>query len=299
MNRRFHRVCVLKGGISTERDVSLRSGAAVARGLRACGYEVVEMDVTSANEVLIPDGCDVVFVALHGTFGEDGGVQRILRERGIPFTGSSEESCRLAFDKTETRRRLIEVGLPVPPGLTLNTRPSSPPLPLPIFVKPARQGSSIGCHAVRAMDELESAFADAAQYGGDVVVEAFIEGRELTVGIVDSQALPVVEIVAPGGIYDYRAKYTSGVSTYLVPAPLSEAQSASLQACALRVFAALDAAGLGRVDFRLAANGRAYVLELNSIPGFTETSLLPKAAAAAGISFPELCDRILNSASVR
>jgi D-alanine-D-alanine ligase len=299
VKRRFERVCVLKGGVSAERDVSLRSGAAIAQGLRARGYAVIEMDLVTADDVPLPEGVDVVFIALHGAFGEDGGVQRILRERRIPFTGSSAESCRAAFDKTESRRRFEQAGVPVPPGLTLYAPTQAPPLPLPIFVKPARQGSSIGSQAVREVSEWPSAFAKAAQYGGDVIVEKWIEGRELTVGIVNGEALPIVEIRAPGGFYDYGAKYTPGASEYLIPAPLPATLASAVQACARRVFETMDAAGFGRVDFRLAQDGRWYALELNSIPGFTETSLLPKAAAAAGIPFPELCERILNSADIR
>lgn len=287
------------GGTSSERNVSLRSGAAVARGLRAAGYTATEVDVVTENSLPIPPGTEAVFVALHGTFGEDGGAQALLRAMGLPYTGSGPESCRLAFDKTLTRAALARAGLPVPEGLTLQSDPGASPLPLPVVVKPAREGSSIGCRLVKRADEWSPAFAAAAQHGGDVVVERFIAGRELTVGIVAGEALPVVEIIPPGEIFDYEAKYTAGMTRYAVPAPLPSATSAGLQACALQVFVTLGAADFGRVDFRLAEDGRWYALELNSIPGFTETSLLPKAAAAAGLSFPELCDRILNLAAVR
>lgn len=299
MSKRFQKVAVLMGGTSSERNVSLRSGAAVARGLRVAGYTATEVDVVAEDSLPIPPDTEAVFVALHGTFGEDGGAQTLLRAMGLPYTGSGPESCRLAFDKTLTRAALARAGVPVPEGLTLQSDPGASPLPLPVVVKPAREGSSIGCRLVKRTDEWAAAFAAAAQHGGDVVVERFIAGRELTVGIVAGEALPVVEIIPPGEIFDYEAKYTAGVTRYAAPAPLPPATAAGLQACALRVFETLGAADFGRVDFRMDGDGRWYALELNSIPGFTETSLLPKAAAAAGFSFPELCDRILNLAAVR
>ncbi len=299
MKRKFSRVAVLMGGTSAEREVSLRSGAAVARGLRAAGYDAVEVDVRETSDLPIPAGIEAVFVAMHGAFGEDGGVQTLLRERGLPYTGSGPESCERAFDKSRARAALAAAGVPIPKGVALRADPGACPLPLPVFVKPARQGSSIGCHRVDAPDQWAAAFADAARHGGDVVVEAYVPGRELTVGILAGAALPIVEIVAPGGCYGYQEKYTPGLTQYLVPAPLPADVATAIQRDAERVFAALDAATFGRVDFRLAPEGRWYVLELNSIPGFTETSLLPKAAAAAGIAFPDLCDRILNDAAVR
>jgi len=287
------------GGTSDERPVSLKSGAAVANGWRAAGYDVAEADVVSEERLPIPAGTEAVFVALHGRFGEDGGAQALLRAMGMPYTGSGPESSRLAFDKTLARAALARAGVPIPEGLTLYADPGACPIPLPAVVKPARQGSSIGCGVVETPGAWAAAYAQAAAHGGDVVVETFIPGRELTVGIVDGEPLPVVEIVAPGGRYDYTAKYTPGVTRYLVPAPLPSAVAAGVRACALDVFRALGASDFGRADFRLDPEGRWYALELNSIPGFTETSLLPKAAAAAGIAFPDLCDRILNLASVR
>jgi D-alanine-D-alanine ligase len=299
VQRRFSRVAVLMGGDSTEREVSLRSGAAIARGLRSLGYTVDEVDVVSTERLAVPREAEAVFVALHGTFGEDGGAQALLRAMQLPYTGSSPEACRRAFDKTLAREDMARAGVPVPAGRTLYAPVPECPLPLPVVVKPARQGSSVGCHRVCTADRWAEAYADAARHGGDVIVETFIPGRELTVGIVADEALPVVEIVAPDGDYNYRAKYTPGLTEYRAPAPLPESVAAGVRADALRAFAALKASDFGRADFRLAPDGRWYALELNSIPGFTETSLLPKAAAAAGISFPELCDRILNLASVR
>jgi D-alanine-D-alanine ligase len=285
----------LKGGFSAERDISLRSGEAVARGLRSCGYAVTEVDIES-DAFDVPVAADAVFIALHGEFGEDGGVQEILDRKGIPYTGSGPEACRLAFDKRLTREALGSAGIAVPEGRIV-TKPSPlSPLPLPVVVKPTRQGSSFGCHRVIDPDDWHLAVRDALSYHAEAVVEAFIPGRELTVGIVGDRALPVVEIRAPAGEYDYRAKYTAGLTEYLCPAPLKVAETEAAQELALKVFKALGASGFGRVDFRMTPDGELFVLELNSIPGFTETSLLPKAAQVAGLRFSELCDRILNLA---
>lgn len=297
MKRRFNHITVLKGGFSSERAVSLRSGAAIARGLRARGYEVTEVDLRGPR-LELPAGTDAVFVALHGRFGEDGGVQRLLERRGMPYTGSDAASCRLAFDKRRTRRALEAAGLPVAPGVAIRSLPKVCPLPLPVVVKPSREGSSVGCHRVRTPGRWARAAADALSFHGEAVVEEFIEGRELTVGVVGGRALPIVEIVAPNGEYSYKAKYTPGMTKYLCPADLPPRLAERIAACGRAVFRALGASGMGRVDFRLRPDGRFYVLELNSIPGFTETSLLPKAAAAAGIGFAALCERILNLAIV-
>jgi D-alanine-D-alanine ligase len=292
MKRAFKKVAVLTGGLSEEREVSLRSGAAVARGLRSAGYSVVEVDVRS-EDLILPAGVDAVFIALHGRFGEDGAVQSILQERGLPYTGCGPEASRVAFDKTLTRQCLERQGIPVAPGCSL-TRGGAQPLPCPLVVKPSRQGSSVGCHFVLKASEWEAALADALRYDGEVVVETFIEGSELTVGFVGAESLPVIEIRAPQGRYDTRAKYTSGLTEYLVPAPLEPEEQSRIRNLAARTYRALNGRGMGRVDLRRTPSGDLFVLELNTIPGFTETSLLPKAAAAAGISFSDLCDRILQ-----
>ena len=289
------RVAVLMGGPSTEREVSLRSGAAVAGGLRAAGIEAVEVDVRS-EALDLPVGTEAVFIALHGRFGEDGGVQALLDARGIPYTGSGAEASRAAMDKAVTRARLQAAGLPVPPGVVLTRPAAAPPLACPLIVKPLCQGSSLGCRVVTHPDAWPAAQEEAWRYDGAIVVERFIEGRELTVGILGDRALPAIEIRAPGDRYDYTAKYTAGRTAYLVPAPLDPATACEAGRLAGAVFRALGARGFGRVDFRMDRDGRLFVLELNTIPGFTETSLLPKAAAAAGLAFPELCVRILSHA---
>jgi len=293
--RKLRKVAVLKGGPSKEREVSLRSGAAVATGLREAGYDVIEIDVKDCT-LDLPPGVEGVFIALHGEFGEDGQVQRLLRARGVPYTGSSPESSALAFDKKRTKAALVKKGIPTPEYEVL-VRGDRRKLALPVVVKPARQGSSLGVYRVFSDGEWEAALTGALAYDNEVIVEKYIEGRELTVGIVGKDVLPVVEIVAPDGWYSFDAKYSGGRTRYLVPAPLSLDLARECSEVASRTFAALGSRGMGRVDVRLATDGKPYVLELNNIPGFTATSLLPKAAQAAGIGFAELCDKIMRLAT--
>ncbi len=282
------------GGFSSEREVSLRSGAAVANGLRQSGYQVTAVDIRGRHFDL-PASADAAFVVLHGEFGEDGQIQEILRQRGLPHTGSGPEVSRLAFNKERSKRLLVEQGIATPVFEVL--RPGEKrTLALPVVVKPIRQGSSFGVHRVLAEKEWSAGLADAMTYNGEVIVESFIDGKELTVGLVGDDVLPVIEIRAPDNNYDYRAKYTQGVTEYLVPAPLDKEQTALCQRLAWRTYQTHGGRGMGRVDLRMAADGAMYVLELNTIPGFTETSLLPKAAAAAGYTFAGLCDRIIRLA---
>lgn len=294
MKNEFRRIAVLMGGPSAEREVSLASGRAVSSALRGLGYEVIDIDVIDRS-LNLPDGIDAVFIALHGEFGEDGGVQEILEQRGIPFTGSGSEASRAAFDKIQSKRIFERSGISTARYEVLR-RGDRRTLKLPVIVKPPRQGSSIGLS--RVMDETmwEAALDTVFSHDEEALVEAFIPGRELTVGIVDDQVLPVVEIRAPDGCYDYKAKYTKGMTEYLVPAPISPDEMRRCQELAWRTYTALGCRGMGRVDIRMTPEGHAYVLEMNTIPGFTETSLLPKAARAAGLEFPALCDKILRLA---
>jgi D-alanine-D-alanine ligase len=295
MSKRFHNVAVLLGGPSSEREVSLRSGAAVARGLRTAGYAVTEVDVAGPDFVL-PVGTEAAFIVLHGTFGEDGTLQALLEQRGVPYTGPGVAASRLAFDKILSKRVFEQQAIPTPRYEVL--RPGqAPTLVPPAVVKPPREGSSVGMTRVQQADQWDAALQKVFALGQEALVEAFVDGRELTVGVVGDQVLPVVEIRAPGGEYDYRAKYTAGVTEYLAPAPLEADVTRRCQELAWRVFQALGCRGLGRVDIRLAPDGEPYVLEINTIPGFTETSLLPKAARCAGLEFPQLCERILNLAA--
>jgi D-alanine-D-alanine ligase len=293
---RFEHIAVLMGGPSAERDVSLRSGAAVARGLRAAGYRTEEIDLTAAE---LPETleADAVFIALHGDFGEDGGVQALLEARQMPYTGSNVASSRLAFDKLASKKTFIDAGLLTPDYQSV-TQLADLSLPLPAVFKPPCQGSSIGIHCVQTDADLATAWADTRRYAEQVLVEQYIDGRELTVSIVAGEAMPVVEICAPAGNYDYQAKYTPGMTNYRVPAPIPAHVAAACQQQALRAFEALGCFGLGRVDFRMTPTEELFILEVNTIPGFTETSLLPKAAAAHGWAFPDLCDRIIKLARV-
>ena len=296
MVRKFKKVAVLMGGPSSEREVSLRSGAAIARGLREVGYVVDEVNPANVTLRFAPD-VEAVFIALHGAFGEDGQVQQQLRAMGMPYIGSGPEASRKSLDKLLSKQVFVAAQIPSAEFEVL-AQPGPHHLPLPLVVKPACQGSSIGLHCVRAGADWSAALTDALQHGSPVLVETFVPGRELTVGLLGEEALPVVEIRAPEGWYDYGAKYTKGRTEYLVPAPLTADQTARCQKLALRVFQALGCCDLGRVDMRLTPAGDLFVLEMNTIPGFTETSLLPKAAAAAGIGFAALCDRIMQRAAV-
>jgi D-alanine-D-alanine ligase len=292
--RRFKYVAVLMGGVSSERDISLRSGQAAVRGLAGCGYRVEAVDLQS-EKVVLPVGVEAVFLALHGRFGEDGTVQAILDAQGIPYTGSGAAASRMAMDKEASKRAWEKAGVPtapfcmVSPGETVS-------FPLPAVVKPVSQGSSIGVHLVQEQAAYEVALADAFRHDDRVMVEAYVPGRELTVGILDGVVLPVVEIIAPDGWYGFGAKYTAGQTRYEVPAVLPDDLAGRLQELAMSAFTAVGCFGFGRVDFRLTPAGEAVALEVNTIPGLTETSLLPKAAAAAGICFDELCGRIMETA---
>ena len=296
MQKKFQTVAVLKGGFSAERAVSLASGAAIEIGLRATGYTVIGIDVGSP-EFIIPNGVDAVFIALHGVFGEDGGVQSRLTELGLPYVGAGVESSRVSFDKLLTENCLREAGVPVPESETLRAGERRT-LTLPVVVKPPREGSSVGCHLVFEESTWFSAVEEALIHDPEVLVQRFIPGREFTVGLVDGEVLPVVEVVMEQGWYDYVAKYEVDTTQYVVPAALEDSITVEMQALALKTYEALGVRGFGRVDFRMDPEGNLFVLELNTIPGFTSHSLLPKAAAAAGIDFPALCDRILQTASL-
>lgn len=293
--KRFKRVAVLLGGLSSEREISLKSGLAVASGLREAGYSVRE--IVLDRKLNIPGGVEAVFIALHGAYGEDGGVQADLDRLGLPYTGSGAAASRLAFDKVATKRMLAARGIPTPEYRVLAPGDDSLPLPPPVVLKPPRDGSSFGVEWVFRQEEWLPALQRSREYSRDLLLEAFVPGRELTVGVVDGQSLPVIEIVAPGGRYDPSAKYSQGQTVYHVLDDREDGFCGDCRSQAMAVFSLLGARGVGRVDFRLSPEGTAYVLELNTIPGFTQTSLLPKAARAAGIGFAQLCSRIMETAS--
>lgn len=289
-------VAVLMGGVSSEREISLASGAAVVEGLQQAGYHVQGIDVQS-RELALPSEIEAVFIAMHGEFGEDGEIQSMLAKKKIPFTGSGAEASRIAFDKCRTRKTALCAGVPVPAGSFVVDDPGCPEQ-LPVVIKPPREGSSIGVHKVDSPEQWTEAARDTLSCGQGMLIEAYIPGRELTVGIVGHQVLPIVEICAPQGNYSYEAKYTKGKTEYRVPAPLQNRLAAQCQNYALNIYRAIGCSGMARVDFRLSPDNKPYLLELNTIPGFTQTSLLPKAAAAFGWDFSSLCSRIMTMASV-
>lgn len=284
------KVALLKGGPGKERDVSLRSAMAVAKALHICGAEVHEIDVTGP-EFRLPEGTELAFNIIHGTFGEDGQIQEILSQRGIAYTGEGINGSRTAFDKIRTKECFDRAGVPTSTWHSIRAG-ESPRLQLPYVVKAPQQGSSVGVHIVRNAESLASALEDCFKYGDEVLVEAFFPGRELTVGILGNSALPVVEIVPKDGFYDYDNKYTSGASEYFVPAPLSPEVALRIQETAQAAHRALGLEVYSRVDILLAPDGSMSVLEINTIPGMTELSLLPKAAAVAGLDYPSLCEEI-------
>jgi D-alanine-D-alanine ligase len=290
------RIAVLCGGPSAEREVSLRSGAAVCRALRALGASAFAIDVID-GDFHLPDGVDVVFNALHGTFGEDGTIQAILDRKGVPYTGEGVSGSRLAFDKIQTKKRFAERGVPTAPyvtllrGETLNLKP-------PYVVKVPCQGSSVGIYVVHDPSEAGLALEQALSQADKVLVETFVSGRELTVGILGDEALPIIEIRPKGGFYSYENKYTwtnrGGSADHECPAKLTKSETRSVQMAALAAHCALDLEIYSRVDIILDRTGQPQVLEVNTIPGMTETSLLPEAAAVAGITMPKLCEWIVE-----
>ena len=293
-------ITVMLGGPSAERDVSLRSGHAVAAALRSLGHAVFELDPSAANWVL-PKETQVVFLALHGTYGEDGTVQQKLEELGVPYTGCGPESSRTAFDKVLTKRRLLKTGVPTArfEVVTSRSAPWPPGWQPPVVLKPVRQGSSVGLQFVTQIEQWQPALAEALQFDSEVLVEEKIEGRETTVGILNGEALPVVEIRPKQGAFDYRNKYTSGATEYFCPAPFDSATTARIQSAGVRAFEAVDGRDYARVDIMVRVDGQPVVLEVNTLPGMTETSLLPKAAAAAGTSYARLCQQMVDLALSR
>ena len=290
-------VTVLLGGRGAEREVSLRSGAAVARALRGLGHAVSEVDPAGESWEL-PTKTEVVFLALHGEYGEDGQVQSRLETLGVPYTGTNAVGSALAFDKVRSKELFQQHQITSPRGVLIDSPTSAPPgsIPAPWILKPAAQGSSVGLNRVEGEAGWNLALADSLRYGGAVLCEECIQGRELTVGVLDGAVLPVVEVRPKAGGYNYENKYTSGATDYFCPADLPNEVAAHVQALGLRAFEAVGARDFGRVDVMLNAEFKPYVLEVNTLPGMTETSLLPKAAEVAGINFNALCQCMLELA---
>jgi D-alanine-D-alanine ligase len=293
-------ITVLLGGPSAEREVSLRSGAAVAKALRARGHTVHEVDPLP-GALALPTGTEAVFLALHGTYGEDGTVQAELEPLDVPYTGCGVAASLFAFDKIVTKRRCLAAGVPTAKFVVFNS--ASAPWPEgwqpPVVLKPTRQGSSVGLQFVDRVEDFPRQLAESLRFGGEVVMEERIVGRETTVGILGGQALPIVEVRPKAGSYDYTNKYTAGLTEYFCPAEFDPATTARIQAAALGAFHAIGGRDYARVDVMVRPDGSPVVLEVNTLPGMTETSLLPKAAAAVGIDFASLCERMVELARKR
>src|SRR3954469_5728532 len=330
------RITLLMGGTSSERDVSLASGLRIAEALRTRGHEVRVLDTakgpvseTEERQMLaggvvktVPPtpeelarmraasltetaarlpkrgDCDVAFLALHGGSGEDGTIQALLDLSGVPYTGSGHLASALAMDKDLSKHLFRAAGVPtadwlMAPATVDEVRAA---LGFPVIVKPSKQGSTVGLSIVKAPEQLQPAIEMALEHDDEVMIEQFIAGGELTVGILGDDVLPVGEIISKNEIYDYEAKYTPGMAAEEFPAKLTQAESETVQRFAKKAFDALKLRGYARIDFRMATDGTFYCLEANTLPGMTQTSLIPQAAAASGISFPELCDRIVQLA---
>jgi D-alanine-D-alanine ligase len=299
MSRKLN-ITVMLGGPSAEREVSLRTGAAAAKALRSLGHEVYELDPRTP-EWILPPKTEVVFLALHGTYGEDGTVQKQLDFLGVPYTGCDAEASRIAFDKVLTKQSCIEAAVPTARFLTANSPGMAFPesFSLPLVVKPARQGSSVGLQFVERTGDWSNALAGALKFDSEVVIEEKIIGRETTVGILGGKVLPIVEVRPKSGSYDYQNKYTAGATEYFCPADLDAATTRRVQDAALGAFKAVGGRDYARVDVMVRADGSPVVLEINTLPGMTETSLFPKAAAVAGINYAELCQRMVDLALAR
>ena len=294
-------IVVMLGGPSAEREVSLQTGVGVVRALRSLGHMVFEIDPKTPDWILPPETDMVCLAPLHGTYGEDGTVQRQLEKLGVLYTGCGAEASRIAFDKVLTKKRCIEAGVPTAKFLVVNSEKAPLPknLQLPLVVKPVRQGSSVGLQFVERVEDWQKALGDALKFDLEVLVEEKIVGRETTVGILDDKPLPIVEVRPKSGAYDYRNKYTAGCTEYFCPADFDAVATKRIQVASLGAFKAIGGRDYARVDVMVRANGEPVVLEVNTLPGMTETSLLPKAAAAAGLSYEELCQRMIDLALKR
>lgn len=303
------KIAVVMGGPSKEREISFMTGNAILGALQEKGYDAVAIDLDPVNfgKQLKDAGIEVVFNAVHGLYGEDGRMQSVLEMLEIPYTGSGVLSSALAMDKVYTKRMFEAMHVPTAECIYLNKQDKldfvaevEKAFELPVVVKPATQGSSIGVTVVKTKEDLAKALEDAFAYDDEVLVEAFFKGKEIAAGVMMTEegpkAMPLVLIEPHSGSYDFKSKYTKGATTYTCPAPFDEETTKRLQACALAAYKSLGCSGVARADLIMNDKGEVICLEVNSIPGMTATSLIPKAAAAMGISFPDLCEMILNTA---
>ena len=297
------KIAVLMGGPGSEREVSLATAHGVSKALRSLGAEVLEVDVRDEN-FRLPDDVDLAFITIHGTFGEDGQLQNILEGRGVAYTGDGIQASQLAFDKIRSKERFRRHRVSTPEWETIGAH-QRPRMELPLVIKTPRQGSTVGVCIVKKMDELEPAIAEAAKYDHELLIEKFVPGRELTIGILGDQVLPILEIIPKGGVYDFTNKYpflnpqAGGGAEHVCPAKIDPGKTKEIQELALRAYRALALQVYSRVDVILSETGQPFVLEINTIPGMTEASLLPEAAAAAGISYVDLCVRIIELSCAR
>jgi len=297
------KVAVLMGGPGSERDVSLATGRGVSKALRSLGAEVVEVDVRD-EDFALPKDVDLAFITIHGTFGEDGQLQKILEERGVAYTGDGVEASLAAFDKILSKEKFREHNVVTPEWEVVEVG-QRPTISVPLVVKPARQGSTVGVVIVKTASALDSAMAEAGKYDRKLLIEEFVPGRELTIGVLGDQALPILEIIPKGGFYDFNNKYpflnpqAGGGAEHVCPAKIDPNKTKQIQELALRAFRALGLVVYARVDVLLSDSGDPFVLEANTIPGMTEASLLPEAAAAAGINYVDLCARIIALSRAR
>ncbi|MFP5505300.1 MAG: D-alanine--D-alanine ligase [Gammaproteobacteria bacterium] len=302
---RFGKVAVLYGGTSAEREVSLKSGRAVLEALHKRGVDAHGVDVVDGSvlEVLRSGGYARAFIALHGRGGEDGVIQGALETLGLPYTGSGVLGSALGMDKVRTKQIWLAAGLPTPKFLVLEHEADldrvAAELGFPVMIKPAHEGSSIGMSKVERAADLPAAWRAAMQYDRAVLAEAWITGREYTAAILGEQTLPLIRLETPHAFYDYEAKYRADDTRYHCPCGLSEAQEQGLRELALRAFHAVAAQGWGRVDLMCDRDGKPYLIEVNTVPGMTDHSLVPMAARAAGIDFEALVWRILDSSLQR
>ena len=298
---RKKRIGVLMGGLSAEREVSLSSGAAVLAALGSQGYDAVGIDVgRDLPARLVAEGIEIAFIALHGRFGEDGSVQGVLEMMAIPYTGSGVLASALAIDKIYSKVMFRSAGLTVAPYQVLRRGEQLQlAFPLPVVVKPSREGSSVGVSIVKEAQFMAAALEDAFSYDSEILVERFIDGREVQVGILDGRALGAIEIVPKGEFYDFEAKYTAGMAEHILPARLPAAVYADVLKAGELAHAALGCDCYSRVDFLVTEKGECYLLEVNTLPGMTDLSLLPEIARGAGIGFAELAERVLLAASLK
>ncbi|ROT45916.1 D-alanine--D-alanine ligase [Pusillimonas sp. NJUB218] len=308
MTKAYGRVGVLYGGSSAEREVSLMSGEGVCSALRSAGVDAHLFDTgTRSLQELVVAGFDRVFIALHGRYGEDGTVQGLLELMGVPYTGSGVLASSLAMDKIMTKKIWINVGLPTPGYAVVQhedeLEAAGREVGYPLMVKPPHEGSTLGITKVSDESELLAAYRLAARFDDEVLLEAFVQGRELTVPVLgkgrEVRALPAIEIIAPGGNYDYEHKYVSNDTRYECPAPVEKKTTVELIRLAEQAYTALGCEGWGRADFMLDAQGQPWLLEMNTSPGMTSHSLVPMGAKAAGMTYAELCLAILDTASCK